>query len=112
MRVAIPVADRRPCSHFGHCDEFALVDVDEAEKRIVKVSYLTPPPHKPGVLPKWLHEQGVNVVIAGGMGRRAQEFLRMLGIQIVVAAPADALEKLVSAYLAGTLPRGENLCDH
>jgi len=112
MTIAIPMADGRLCAHFGHCDRFVLADVDEAQKRIVGTSYLTPPPHEPGVLPKWLHDRGVKVVISGGMGRRAQEFFRILGIRVVVGAPADTPEKVVAAFLAGTLEVGENVCDH
>jgi predicted Fe-Mo cluster-binding NifX family protein len=112
MTIAIPVADGRLCAHFGHCERFVLVDVDETRKEIVGMTYLDPPPHEPGVLPKWLHERGVNVVIAGGMGRRAQEFFRILGIQVVVGASADTPENVVSAFLTGTLQVGENVCDH
>jgi len=112
MTIAIPLADGRLCMHFGHCERFALVDVDEARKTIIGTSYLAPPAHEPGVLPKWLHDRGANVVIAGGMGQRAQEFFRILGIRVVVGAPADTPETVVSAFLAGNLPVGENVCDH
>lgn len=112
MRIAIPVADGQLCAHFGHCEQFALVDVDEAEKKAAKTTFIVPPPHEPGVLPKWLHDQGVNVVISGGMGRRAREFFRILGIRVVVGAPPHTPESITSAFLAGTLHSGENLCDH
>lgn len=112
MTIAIPMADGRLCVHFGHCERFALLDVDEARQKIVGISYLPPPPHEPGVLPKWLHERGVNVVIAGGMGRRALEFFRAFGIRVVVGASADTPEALAEAFLAGTLQAGENVCDH
>ena len=58
MKIAIPMAEGRLCMHFGHCEQFALVEVDEANKVVTSTSYLTPPPHEPGVLPRWLHEQG------------------------------------------------------
>jgi len=112
MKIAIPVADGRLCMHFGHCEQFALVEVDEDSGAIAATSYLTPPPHEPGVLPRWLHEQGANVIIAGGMGRRAQGLFSQNGIQVVVGAPAGKPEDVVSAYLAGTLEVGQNVCDH
>lgn len=112
MKIAIPMADGKLCMHFGHCEQFALVDVDETSKTVAATNYLTPPPHEPGVLPRWLHEQGANVIIAGGMGQRAQGLFAQNAIQVVVGAPAQKVEDVVSAYLAGTLEVGQNVCDH
>jgi len=112
MKIAIPMADGKLCMHFGHCAQFALVEVDEASKTVTGTSYLTPPPHEPGVLPRWLHEQGANVIIAGGMGQRAQSLFAENGIKVVVGAPAEKPEDVVAAYLSGTLKVGSNTCDH
>jgi predicted Fe-Mo cluster-binding NifX family protein len=54
----------------------------------------------------------VNVIIAGGMGQRAQGLFAQHGIQVVVGAPAETPERLVGEYLAGTLQVGDNICDH
>ncbi len=112
MKIAIPLADGKLCMHFGHCAQFALLAVDEKAKKIADKQLLTPPPHEPGVLPRWLHEQGATVIIAGGMGQRAQALFAESGIKVVVGAPAETPEKLVSQYLAGTLVSGANVCDH
>jgi len=112
MRIAIPLADGRLCMHFGHCEQFALVETDAAGKAVTGTRLLTPPPHEPGVLPRWLHEQGADVIIAGGMGQRAQGLFAQNGIQVVVGAPAGSPEEVASAYLAGTLETGRNVCDH
>ena len=112
MKIAIPVADGRLCMHFGHCERFALVDVDDATRTITGTNWLVPPPHEPGVLPRWLHEQGATVILAGGMGGRAQALFAQNGIKVRVGAPALAPENLATAYLAGTLPAGPNACDH
>ncbi|NQT17571.1 MAG: ATPase [Planctomycetes bacterium] len=110
--IAIPVAGGRLCMHFGHCEQFALLEVDTAGKEIRNVSQVAPPPHEPGVLPRWLDEQGVNLVIAGGMGRRAQDIFAEQGIEVIVGGPAEPPESLVRSYLDGTLQAGENTCDH
>jgi predicted Fe-Mo cluster-binding NifX family protein len=112
MKIAIPLAEGRLALHFGHCREFALVELDPAGTGIAGVQYLDPPAHEPGVLPRWLHEQGADVIIAGGMGMRAQGLFAESGIQVVVGATADTPERIVSAYLAGNLETGSNLCDH
>jgi predicted Fe-Mo cluster-binding NifX family protein len=112
MKIAIPLVDGILCMHFGHCGQFALLDVDVNTKAITATKQLDPPAHEPGVLPRWLHEQGATVIIAGGMGQRAQSLFQQQGINVVVGAAADTPESLVKAYLAGTLVSGQNLCDH
>ena len=72
----------------------------------------TPPPHEPGVLPKWLHEQGTNIVIAGGMGARAQNLFNQNGIKVITGASIDTPESIVTQYLSDSLATGENICDH
>ena len=110
--IAIPVAGGRLCMHFGHCEQFALLDVDTADKKILNSRHIDPPPHQPGLLPQWLHEQGVNLVIAGGMGGRAQGIFAEQGIEVLVGAPAESPDSLARSYLDGTLRPGENTCDH
>ena len=112
MKIAIPIVDGQLCMHFGHCAHFALVDVDEKNKQIAAQKLVEPPPHEPGVLPKWLHEQGATVILAGGMGSRAQDLFNQNGIAVVVGCASEPPEALVAAYLAGTLVSGANACDH
>lgn len=112
MRIAIPTTGGVLSAHFGHCETFALIDVDPAAKKIVGRTDLEPPPHEPGLLPSWLKKQGANLIIAGGMGRRAQDFFAADGIAVLVGAPVAAPERLAADYLNGTLKTGENICDH
>ena len=112
IRIAIPLAEGKLCMHFGHCETFALIDVDVEKKEIVGRAELTPPPHEPGVLPRWLAEQGAGVILAGGMGQRAQTLFAEQKIQVMVGLPSEAPEVLVKQYLAGTLQAGTNVCDH
>jgi predicted Fe-Mo cluster-binding NifX family protein len=107
---AVPVSGGKLCSHFGHCDQFALIETEEGE--IKGKTMLTPPPHEPGVLPRWFHEQGSNVIIAGGMGARAQGLFTENGIRVITGAPVDSPEALVNQFLSGSLVTGDNLCDH
>lgn len=110
MRFAIPVADGKLALHFGHSKEFIFIDVEDGVFK--KTQTLEPPPHEPGVLPKWMHDNNVNVIIAGGMGHKAREFFIGFGIEVVIGAPQIAAEELVSGYLNKTLVSGPNACDH
>jgi ATP-binding protein involved in chromosome partitioning len=112
MRIAIPVENGILAQHFGHCDRFALIDVDPAAKRITGASEIDAPEHQPGLLPPWLKERGVNVVIAGGMGGRAHSLFEAASIEVFTGAPAAPPAALVQSYLNGTLVDGGSLCDH
>ena len=68
MRIAIPMTAGRLSPHFGHCEQFALLDVDQASKKIVGKLELQSPEHQPGLLPRWLTEKGATLIIAGGIG--------------------------------------------
>jgi len=110
--IAFPVVGGRLSMHFGHCEAFELFDVDTASKEVLNSRRLEPPAHQPGVLPGWLHQQGAEMVIAGGMGRRAQQMFEQAGIHVVVGAPSESPREIIRAWLDGNLQAGENFCDH
>ncbi len=113
IKIAIPLAEGRLSVHFGHCQEFALFDVDMGKKEIIKQETVpAPEDHEPGALPNWLIDKGVNMVIVCGMGSRAQDILEQRGIKVNIGAPSDDPEKVIKSYLDGSLESGENFCDH
>ena len=112
MKIAIPMAEGKLCMHFGHCEQFAILEVEEKTKAIRELPPLTPPPHEPGVLPRWLHEQGANVIIAGGMGQRAQALFAESGIKVVVGAAGGIPVEIARQFVDGVLATGQNACDH
>jgi predicted Fe-Mo cluster-binding NifX family protein len=112
MKIAIPTVEGKLCLHFGHCQQFAFIIVGE-DKKISEVEMVTPPPHEPGVLPKWLAANQVNLILAGGMGHRAQNLFVEAGVKVVVGVQGDLTpEQAVEAYLNDTLQTGANACSH
>lgn len=109
-RVAIPLENGRLCSHFGHCQQFSIIDVEN--NAIVKEDLVTPPPHEPGLLPAWLAEKGVTHVIAGGMGQRALNLFAEQKINVAVGALPKSSKELVNDWLKNALVTGANACDH
>lgn len=87
-------------------------DVDSDSKDIQSEELITPPLHEPGVLPKWLAGLNVELIIAGGMGQRAQGLFEQNNIDVAVGAPENEPRQLVLQYLAGQLQYGQNICDH
>jgi predicted Fe-Mo cluster-binding NifX family protein len=112
MRIAMPVANGTLCLHFGHAPEFALIDTDPESRKVLRQEIVAAPPHEPGLLPRWLAQQGANVILAGGMGARAQGLFTEAGIRVVTGAPSAPPEQVAEAFLAGTLQVGKNVCDH
>lgn len=108
--LAIPLSGGNLASHFGHCEQFAFVVIKDG--KIKSSEMRMPPPHEPGVLPRWLSEQGANVAIVSGMGEKAQALLRDQGIEVIIGASIDSPGSLSKQYLAGTLVTGDNICDH
>lgn len=109
-KFAIPLENGRLCSHFGHCQQFAIIDT--LDGKITAQNLVTPPPHEPGLLPQWLGENGVTHVIAGGMGQRAIGLFNNQNIQVTVGALPKQPEELVKDWLSNSLVAGVNACDH
>ena len=112
LRFAVPTTDGVLCPHFGHCDEFTLIDVDAASREVLTTTAVAAPEHEPGLLPAWLGERGATIVIAGGMGSRAQALFTEQGLTVLTGAPVGAPRDIVEQYLAGDLVTGVNVCDH
>ena len=111
MKYAVPVTSGEVSSHFGHCEQFAIIDIDENSKTMTNKAMVTPPPHEPGVFPAWLAQQGVNVIISGGMGARAQMLFQQNNIEVVTGSRETNPEKAVLSHVSGVLETGNNQCN-
>ncbi len=109
-KFAIPTVGGLSCAHFGHCESFAVLEVEGSD--ITREIFLTPPVHQPGTYPRFLADQGVSVVIAGGMGAMAREIFRQNDIEVFMGVAEDEPRTLVEKFLQDELATGENLCDH
>lgn len=112
MKIAVPTSEGALCMHFGHCDVFTMFTVG-SDNQIASIEAVTPPPHEPGLLPRWMKEQQVDVVIAGGMGVKAQSLFSRMGIKAIAGASSQlTLKELVMDFLSNTLVTGDNACSH
>lgn len=110
-KIAIPVDNNGILDgHFGHCKFFLLIEVENGV--ITSEEKIIPPPHEPGLLPKWLSEKGVSDIIAGGMGQRAIQLFNHFGINAFVGAPRLSANDLVTGFIKGDLHFSSNYCDH
>ena len=98
------------CSHFGHCQYFAIVEVEDSV--ITKVKEVNPPVHEPGLYPRWVAQFGVTDVIGGGMGQKAIDLFKQQNINAFVGAPLKTAHELVTNFLANKLTFSANYCNH
>jgi ATP-binding protein involved in chromosome partitioning len=112
MRIALPMSGDCLEQHFGHCEKFVMIEVTPETKKLGKVTVIAAPEHQPGLLPVWLKDHGVTLVIAGGMGARARSLLQEASIEVITGAPSEKAATLVRRYLDGALATIERTCDH
>jgi len=109
-RVAFPTNDRETVSaHFGHCRYFAFANIENGE--VISTDFVEPPAHAPGVFPKFLGEQGANVIITGGMGKAAVDMFNAQNIEVILGADGT-IEENLKTYLTGGLYSRGSVCDH
>jgi len=108
MRIAVSsdTADGlvSPVSHhFGRCPYFTVVEADE--KGIGRVESVENPyfrAHSPGQVPSFIRQLKADVMLAGGMGRRAIDIFGSFGIQCSTGA-AGTVKSAIEDYLGGGL---------
>lgn len=110
LKFAVPTVNNELTMHFGHCEQFAIIDAEN--NQLIAEEYITPPVHQPGVYPRFLADQGVNVIIAGGMGQKALSLFAQNNIEVFMGVQAGTPRQLVENYLNNQLETGKNLCDH
>lgn len=107
MKIAVASEGKMMTEHFGHCENFNIFEADD--KKIIKAESVPNPGHRPGFLPVFLHEKGVNVIISGGMGGGAIDIFNEKGIEVITGASGGAREAAES-YLAGKLISTGSVC--
>ncbi len=81
--------------HFGHCPYYVIVNMEGNEvKSVESVPNAMAEGHNPGDLPSYMKDQGIDVIITGGMGPKAQQYFEDYGIKSVTGAYGKVKEVL------------------
>lgn len=107
MKIAVASEGKKVTEHFGHCENFNIFSTEK--DKILSMESVENPGHKPGFLPNFLNDLGVNVIISGGMGGGAIDIFNEKNIEVVVGALGDS-ETMVKEYLAGNLKSTGSVC--
>ncbi|WP_312651118.1 NifB/NifX family molybdenum-iron cluster-binding protein [Aminipila sp.] len=107
MKIAVASEGKMVTEHFGHCESFIIYDCENGQ--IIKSQSVANPGHKPGFLPNYLNDLGVNVIISGGMGGGAIDIFNEKNIKVIVGAAGNA-QTAVERYLKGDLKSTGSVC--
>lgn len=107
MKIAVASEGKMVTEHFGHCENFNIYNVKDG--KIIDNENIPNPGHKPGFLPNFLNDLGVNVIISGGMGEGAIEIFEKKGIEVVIGASGEAI-KAAEDYISGNLKSSGSVC--
>lgn len=107
MKIAVASDNEIVASHFGHCEGFSIFEA--SDKQIVKSEYIPNPGHRPGFLPNFLNDLGVNIIISGGMGRSAIELFKANDIEVITGAEGN-VRAVAEQYLQGNLKSTGSVC--
>jgi predicted Fe-Mo cluster-binding NifX family protein len=108
MKIAVASMGTQVAGHFGHCENFNIFETTGG--KITAESSIPNPGHRPGFLPNFLGDRGVEVIIAGGMGGGAVEIFNERNIEVIVGAAGPA-KAAVESYLKGKLKSTGSICN-
>lgn len=106
-KIAVASENEMVTEHFGHCINFNIFEAEN--NQIVSSKAIPNPGHRPGFLPNFLNDMGVNVIISGGMGGGAIEIFNEKNIEVIVGASGNA-KKVAEDYLKGSLKSTGSIC--
>lgn len=107
MKIAVASMGTMVAGHFGHCENFNIFETEGAE--IKDVTSIANPGHRPGFLPNFLGDMGVEVIVSGGMGGGAVEIFNERNVEVIVGVEGDA-KAAVELYLKGELVSTGSIC--
>jgi len=109
MKIAISTDQGYVSAHFGRCLSYTIVDIKEG--KILNKEEIPNPGHQPGFLPQFLSEKGVDCIICGGMGPRAQGLFTQRNIETIIGVQGP-VDEVMQKFLNQELEAGEDMCEH
>ena len=109
MKIAVTYDNGNVFQHFGKTENFKVHEVED--DKVVSSEVIGSNGTGHGALAGLLAEQGINVLICGGIGEGAQTALTEAGIEMVAGAQGNT-DDVVEAYLKGELVSTGANCDH
>ena len=109
MKIAVTYDNGEVFQHFGKTESFKIYNVED--NTVVSSEVIGSNGTGHGALAGLLAEQGINILICGGIGGGAQAALTEAGIELCAGAQGNT-DQVVEAYLKGELESSGVNCDH
>jgi len=115
MRIAMPIADGKFSTHYGRAMGLSIHDVDLEKGEMTDLGLKPFPETGTCSAAAWVAEQGIEVLLAGGLGAGAAQGLGKHGIKVLAGVNEEDPAKVLASFLAGVtrvveLAPGESLC--
>ena len=107
MRIAIPLKQNKFSLNFSACDQFAFIEIKKGTRQILDAQYKTPLSFNLDALPRWIRENEVDLILAGGMGQRAKEIFAQNQIDVRVGFLNGSIKEVIEKFIESQLSRGE-----
>ena len=107
MKIAISTDQGKVSAHFGRCPQFTIIEIKDSQ--LIDKKTIDNPGHHPGFLPEYLQKAGVSAIIAGGMGKRAEDLFRQAKIDTIMGIEGD-IEQVIDQIKQGTIEGKTSIC--
>ena len=107
VKYAIAIDDGYVSAHFGRCPSYIIISIVDGDIKFQK--QYPNPGHERGMIPAFIHDKGVNYMICGGMGHRAQKFFQQYGITPILGVQGP-IDEVITKIKNGNLQSGTSTC--
>lgn len=109
MKIAVTYEDGNVFQHFGRTENYKVYDIEEGRVSSSEVKSTNGTGHE--AIADLLKDEGVSVLICGGLGQGAKDALDACGIEVFSGTEGSA-DEAVERYLRGELVSTGVNCDH
>ena len=111
MIIAVPYLDGNVNAHFGSTQSFLVARATDGQMEETSIFEVQGMQHNHSGIAGFLKEQGVEVILAGGMGAHMQQALKQAGFSLYCGVTGPAVDA-VAAFLRGEILPSEATCGH
>ncbi len=108
MRIVMATDGTNVAGHFGQCGTYTVVDVENG-KEVKRGSLVNNGEYACAGIAEWLHREGAEIFIAGGMGGGPLARFQELGVKVILGAQGP-VEAVLQQCIAGTLQNAGSAC--
>ena len=114
MRIALPISEGKFSTHYGRAESLSIHDIDLEHGTSTDVGVKEFPEGTCGA-GAWVARQGVEVMLAGGLGGGAAKGLAEAGVKVMAGVQETDPKRVLELFLAGVaqareLAPGESAC--